>query len=99
MKTLVVAIGDAGLRAAHHPAKPEHGPVVGDDAHVSVNRVGLAVKREEPLATSARARANRALKLVGVVDMQRASAVVGDVVGDIDQSVDGAKADRLQPAL
>ena len=92
MKTLVVASVNAGVLAAHHPAKPEHGAVVGDDAHVGVDRVGLAVERGERLALAPQPRADRALELVGVIDMQRPAAVVGDVVGDIDQRVDGAQA-------
>ena len=99
MKTLVVASVDAGLLAAHHPAKPEHGAVVGDHAHVGVHLVALAVERNEPLALPAEPRADGAGELVGVIDVQRAAAVIGDVVGDIDQRVDRAEPDRLQPAL
>ncbi len=61
--------------------------------------VGLAVERLELLALAPKPRADGALELVGVVDMQGAAAVVGDVIGDIDQRVDGTEADRLQPPL
>src|SRR5262249_7810229 len=83
------AFGDARLLAAHHPAKPEHSAVVGDDAHVAVDLVGLAVERDEFLAAAAESRLDRALDLMGVIDMQRPPAVVGDEVGDVDQSIDG----------
>ena len=65
-------IGDAGLLAAHHPAKPEHGAVVGDHAHVAVHLVALAVERDEPLALPAEPRADGAGELVGVIDVQAA---------------------------
>ena len=65
-------IGDAGLLAAHHPAKPEHGAVVGDHAHVAVDLVALAVERDELLALPAEPRADGAGELVGVIDMQAA---------------------------
>jgi hypothetical protein len=44
---------------------------------------------------STEARANRALELVGVIDMQWSAAVVGDVIGDIDQRINRPKPDRL----
>ena len=90
-------VGAAGVLAAHDAAKAEHARIVGDDAHLLVDLVGLAVEREEVLARLAEPRADRARELVGVIDVQRPAAVVGDVVGDIDQRVDRAQADRLQP--
>ena len=99
MKTLVVAAVTPVSSPPITPPSPSTAAVVGDDAHVAVDRVGLAVEREEALAFAPEPRADRALELVGVIDMQRAGAVVGDVVGDIDQRVDGAKPDRLQPPL
>ncbi len=39
------------------------------------------------------------MHLGGVEDVQRPAAVIRDVVGDIDQRVDGTKADRREPAL
>ena len=63
-------VRDAGVLAADHPAKPEHGAVVGDHAHVGVDLVALAVEREELLALAAEPRADGAAELVGVIDMQ-----------------------------
>ena len=83
--------GHAGLLAADHPAKPEHGTIVGDDAHVVVDLIGLAVEAKEFLALAAQPRADRTVELVGVIDMERTAAVVGNVVGDIDERVDRAK--------
>ena len=78
------------------PPKPERAIVVGDDAHGLVDRVLLAVEADEFLARLAEARAHGALKLVGVVDVQRTAAVLADVVGHVDQRVDGPQADRLE---
>ena len=97
MKTLVVASVAAGLFAADHAAKTEHAALVGDDAHVGIDVVALAVERLEGLALASKPRADRALELVGVIDMQRPAAVVGNVIGDIDQRVDRPKPDRLEP--
>jgi hypothetical protein len=40
-----------------------------------------------------------ALTFFSVEDVQRAAAIEGDVVGDVDQRVDGAQADRDQALL
>ena len=95
MKTLVVASGRAGIFAADHAAKSEHAAIVGDDAHVGVDIVALAVERLEGFALAPKPRADRAFELVGVIDVQRPSAIVGNVIGDIDQRVDRPKPDRL----
>ena len=64
-----------------------------------VDRVGLAVEACEFLALAAEPGADGAGELVGVVDVQRAAAVEADVVGDVDQRVDGAQADGLEALL
>src|SRR4030095_4049782 len=92
-------VGHAGLFAADHAANPEHFGVIGNDAHVAVNLVGLAVEREKGLASPPEPRADRAFELVGVIDVKRAGAVVGDVVGDIDQRIDRPDPDCFQLSL
>ena len=92
-------LGGAGVLAAKHAAKPEHPAVVGDDAHIGIDRIALAVEAFERLAPLAEPGSDRALDLVGVVDVKRAAAVVRDVVGDIDQRVDRPEPDRLQATL
>src|SRR5690606_23164905 len=61
--------------------------------------IGLAIKREELLTLAAKACADIALELRGVIDVKRARAIKRDEIGDIDQRIDRAKADRLQPVL
>ena len=73
--------------------------VVGDDADRVVERVGLAVEREQRLAGARAAHREIAPHLGGIEHMQRPAAVVGDEVGDVDQRVDRAQPDRGQPLL
>jgi hypothetical protein len=64
-----------------------------------VERVGAAVERQQRLAVAGAAHGEIALHLRGVEHMQRPGAVVGHEVGDIDQRVDRAQADRGQTLL
>ena len=73
--------------------------VVGDDADLRVERVGLAVERDHRLAVARAADDEVALDLGRVEDMERPAAVVGDEVGDVDQRVDRAEADGAEPPL
>ena len=85
--------------AAHDAGQRFRAVVVGDHAHGVVERVGLAVEREQLLAVLRAAHDEVALDLLGVEHVQRPAAVVGDEVGDVDQRVDRAKPDRLEPLL
>ena len=89
----------AGFLAAEDAAEAQHGAVVGDHAHGLVGFVGLAVEAREFLTRLGEARADGAGELVGIVDMQRPAAIQADVVGDVDQRVDGAQADGLEALL
>ncbi len=92
-------LGAAGLLAAHDAAEAEHAAVIGNDAGFAVDLIFSAVEREEALARLAEAGLDGAMNLVRVVDVKRAAAVVGNVVGDVDQRVDRAQADRAQALL
>ena len=59
--------------------------VVGDDAHLVVELVGLAVERHDFLALLGQARVDLAFDLVGVVDVERARAIERDQVRDVDE--------------
>ena len=92
------------LRAAGELAADDAGDqfdavFVGDDAHGRIERVGAAVERQQLLTIAGAADGEVAPDLGGVEDVQRAVAVVGDEIGDIDQRVDGAQADGAQPLL
>ena len=89
----------ARVLAAQDAAEAQRGAVVGDHAHRLVGFVLLAVEALEFLALAAEAGADGADELVGVVDVQGAAAIEADVVGDVDQRVDGAQAHRLQALL
>ena len=89
----------AGRFAAHDAGERFHAVVVGDHADRVVERVDLAVEREQRFAVLCAAHHEIALHLVGVEHMQRPAAVIGHVVGDIDQRIDRTQADRGQPLL
>ena len=91
--------GDARVLAAEDAAEAQHGAIVGNHAHGVVHLVGLAVEAGEPLALLAETGTDRALELVGVVDVQRPAAIEADVVGDVHQRIDGPQADGLQALL
>ena len=92
-------LGAAGLLAAHDAGNAARGFVVGDHAHGRIERVGLAVERQNLFAVFGHARLHIALELVGIEDMQRPAAVIGDKVGDVDQRRDRPKPDGAQPFL
>ena len=89
----------AGFLAAHDAGEQFDGPLVGDHAHRFVERVGAPVERQHLLAVLGAAHGEVSRHLGGVEHVQRPAAVEGDVVGDIDQRVDGAKPDGDQPLL
>ena len=81
------------------PASDSTPLLVGDHAHRVVERVGLAVERQQAFARPGAAHREIAVHLGGVEHVQRPAAVVGDEVGDVDQRVDRAQPDRGEPAL
>ena len=90
----------AGGLAAHDAGERLDAVVVGDHAHGVVERVGLAVEREQLSRRCCARRTTRLpLHLGGVEHVQRPAAVVGDEVGDVDQRVDRAQPDRGEPLL
>ena len=93
----------AGALAAHHAAQADRALArgVGDHRHLRGQLVGLAVQRDQVLVAvhAMAAQAGRDLaprQLGGVIDVQRAGAVVGDQVGDVHEGVDRAQADGGQ---
>ena len=64
-----------------------------------IERVGLAVERQDLLALARLAHDQVAGELLGVEHVQRPVEVEGHQVGDVDQGRDRAQADRLQAAL
>ena len=85
--------------SAHDAADQFDAALVGDHHHALVERVGLAVEREERLTLRGAAHRDRARDLLRVEDVQRPPAIERHVVGDVDKRVDRAKADRSQPPL
>ena len=73
--------------------------VVGDHHRIGIEPVGLAVERDEALAVLRPTNGQAARDLLRVEDVQRPPPVEGQVVGDVDQRVDRAQADRPQALL
>ncbi len=91
--------GAAGGLAAHDATEAEGALLVGDDAHVRLDLVRLAVERGETLASLAKPRADGACQLVGIVDVQWPATIDRDEIGDVDQSADRAQTDCAQALL
>ena len=93
-------VGAAARRGAAHDAGERlDARIVGDHAHGVVERIILAVERREAFAGAAAAHHEIALDLGGVEHVQRAAAVEGQVVGDVDERIDRLLADALELAL
>ena len=94
-------LGGACRFTADDAGKAKRARVVGDDTEAFVERVGLAVERLEAFAGLGHAGVDSAHQLIGIKDVQRAGAIIGDEIGDIDQRVDRPQTDgaqsRLQP--
>ena len=91
---------DAAVRTAHHAAEGEGlARFIGDHAVLGKQRVGLVIEREELLAVLRGADHQRAGDLRGIEGVQRLADLVQHEVGDIDDVVDRAQADRLEPFL
>ena len=90
----------AGVLAAEDAAEAQHGAVVGDHAHGARRHRSVLPSRPRNFSPFLpEPRADGALELVGVVDVQRAAAVEADVVGDVDQRIDRPQPDGFQPLL
>ena len=89
----------AGGLAAHDAGKQFDALLVGDHAGGLIERVDLAVERQQRLAVLGAPDGEIAVDLGGVEHVQRAAAVEGDEVGDVDQRVDGPQTDRGEPLL
>ena len=73
--------------------------VVGDHHHRLVEFVGPAVERRQFFAGTRAAHDEIAGDLLRIEDMQRPAAIESEVVGDVDERVDGTQPDRRQPLL
>ncbi len=70
---------------AHHTAQADHAAIVGNDAHVGHDLIGLAIKRGKRFARAAKPGDNGAFQLCRVIGVQWARAVERDIVGDVHQ--------------
>ena len=66
---------------------------------LSSSAYGLAIEREHALALAGAADGQIALHLGQIEHVQRAAAIEGDVIGDVDEGADRPEANRAQPLL
>ena len=85
--------------AAHNAGNGFDAVIVGDDDHRGVEPVGLAVQSDNLVAFLPAAHDEGACDLVRIEHVQRTAAVEGQIIGDVDERVDGPQADRGQPLL
>ena len=85
--------------AAHDAGERLHALLVGDHADRLVERVALAIERDQALAVTRAPDRQIAVHLGGIEHVQRAAAVVSDEIGDVDERVDRTQPDRDEPAL
>ena len=83
-------LGDAGVKSTHDASDGEGFVFVGDDEVVGLEGAGLAVERDEGLALGGVAHDDAAVELGEVEGMERLAHLHEDVVGDINEVVDGA---------
>ena len=84
---------------AHHAAEAYRATIISDDAHILGEVIGLAVERFELFTCPAEACNDGALKLLRIIDMKRARAVIGDVIRNVDEQRFRRDADRFQALL
>ena len=87
------------MQATHDATDGFNAIVVADHGHAGLHGVFFVVQRDQHFAALCRVNAQVASDLVRVKHVQRAVAVIGEEVGDIDQSRDRAKADGAQVVL
>ena len=98
-KDVLGFIRAAGILAAHHPGNAARETVIGDDDGFVVQHIGLAVQRQHLFVIVRHAGVQIAGEFIGIEDMQRAAAILGDQVGGIDQRRNGFHAHAFQPVL
>src|SRR5690606_16176036 len=89
-------VGDGGGVAAHDAGQRFDGLVVGDHAHLLIDRDGVAVEQLERFARAAPAHLQAAVDLVEVEDVRGATELEHHVVGDVDQGRHAALAAARQ---
>ena len=93
------ALRHFGVETAHDAGESDGARAIGDDQHLRVELALLAVERHHLLAGARAAHAELAAGNGGeIVGVQRLAALPETEVGGVDDVVDRARADRLEPA-
>lgn len=92
-------LGDAGVESTHDASDGEGFDLVGDDEVVELKSAGLAVEGDEGFAFGGVADDDAAAKLGEVEGVEGLAHLHEDVIGDINEVVDGAQADAVEAFL
>ena len=92
-------VGDAGFFATHDAGDGEGFGLIGDDEVVREEGAVLAVEGDEGFAFGGVADDDAAVELGEVEGMEGLAHLHEDVVGDVNEVVDGAKADAVEALL
>ena len=89
--------GRAAIKPAHNTGQTKHALLIGNHAISVAQFIGFLVERDKTFAIFGRPRRHSAGQLIGVINMQGPSAVVGNIIGNIDQRANRLEANRRQP--
>ena len=92
-------LGAAGVQTTHDTRDAFGAVVIRNDHLTRLQRVGFFIERNDFLAAFGTVHTQIAGDLVRVKNVQRAVAIVGEKVGDIDQETDRAQANGAQRVL
>ena len=92
-------LGAAGFQTTHNAANALDALIIGNDHMTIVKAVFFFIQPHQSLACRGAMHAQIAFDLIGIKDVQRAVAVIGEEVGDIDQSGDRTQANGLEAIL
>ncbi len=87
------------MLATHDAGDGFRAVLIRDHHHGRIERIGLAIQREDGFAGLGPPHHEGALHLCRVKHVQGPATIEGDVIGDIDQRVDRTEADGAQALL
>ena len=87
----------AALQPAHNAGQPQYAALIGNHAIAVAQFISFLIKRDKAFAVFGLPRAHRAGQLIGIINMQRTTAIIGNIIGDIDQRINRLQPDGVEP--
>ena len=91
--------GACGRLTTDHPAETLHAGRIGNDRHFRIERIFLAVEREQGFARPRQTHRQIAGEPAGIKHMKRPVEVKGQEIGDVDERRDRPQPDRFELVL